>query len=418
MSTINLQEIILDQRFYFNTNKSLIERDIDLSLYIKTSQIVVISGIRRCGKSTLMYQIKEQINWENQNYCYFNFDDERIVLESEILSEIYNTSHKLFGEISVFFFDEIQNVPNWEKFVNRMYEQGKKVYVTGSNSNLMNSEISTTLTGRNKLIHLFPFSFNEFLRFLGKANTISKLTSLEKTNLIGDFDHYMNFGGFPIILKENDLELINSFFQDIIYRDIVARFKIYQVNELKQIGLYLMSNISKLFSYSTLQNISGVKSLSTIKDYLFYYEQSLLFMYIKKFDYSLKKQIMNSKKVYTIDNAFMHRIGLSFSENKSRALENIVYIELKRRGFDVFYHSGKNECDFIICEGLKVIQAIQVVYHFNKLNKNREIAGLKETMQNFQVKNGLILVYHQDNITDLPENVKLEFIWNWLLKKE
>jgi predicted AAA+ superfamily ATPase len=367
MSTINLQEIILDQRFYFNTNKSLIERDIDLSLYIKTSQIVVISGIRRCGKSTLMYQIKEQINWENQNYCYFNFDDERIVLESEILSEIYNTSHKLFGEISVFFFDEIQNVPNWEKFVNRMYEQGKKVYVTGSNSNLMNSEISTILTGRNKLIHLFPFSFNEFLRFLGKANTISKLTSLEKTNLIGDFDHYMNFGGFPIVLKENDLELINSFFQDIIYRDIVARFKIYQVNELKQIGLYLMSNISKLFSYSTLQNISGVKSLSTIKDYLFYYEQSFLFMYIKKFDYSLKKQIMNSKKVYTIDNAFMHRIGLSFSENKGRALENIVYIELKRRGYDVFYHSGKNECDFIICEGLKVIQAIQVVYHFKQI---------------------------------------------------
>ena len=254
---------------------------------------------------------------------------------------------------------------NWEKFINRMYEQGIKVFVTGSNAKLLSSEISTSLTGRNKLIELYPFSFLRISRFIGNSYDLKRITPKSKSLILKDFNKYFETGGFPLVVKENDTELINAYFQDIFYRDIISRYKLTQVNEIKQIGLYFASNIGKLFSYSTLREISGVKSLSSIKNYLYYYEQSYLYFYLKKFDYSVKKQIMNPKKVYIIDPAFAHRLGFNFSENKGRILENIVFLELLRRRKEVYYHSGRKECDFVVKEGLDIVEAIQVAYQVN-----------------------------------------------------
>ena len=411
-----LKEIMFDQKDVFNSRKHLIHRDIVLKKYIETDQIVIISGIRRCGKSSLLFLIKEKMNLKEPEYCYFNFDDERIIVDILILEDIYNLHLEVYGKEPVLFLDEIQNIGNWEKFVNRMYEQGIKVFVTGSNAKLLSSEISTSLTGRNKLIELYPFSFSEYLRFIGNNYDLDRITAKSKSLLLKDFNSYFETGGFPLVVKENDTELINAYFQDILYRDIISRYRLTQVNEIKQIGLYFASNIGKLFSYSTLKEISGVKSLSSIKDYLFYYEQSYLFFYLKKFDYSVKKQIMNPKKVYTIDPAFAHRLGFNFSENKGRILENIVYLELLRRGKEVYYYSGKRECDFVVKEGLDIVEAIQVAYLVDVTNYDSEYQGLQEAITTYNLKQGIILSYNIDE-SFIQGNVGIEImpVWKWLL---
>jgi predicted AAA+ superfamily ATPase len=414
-----LKEIMFDQCEVFNSRKHLIHRDIELEKYLTTSQVVIISGIRRCGKSSLLFLIKEKLKLKEADYCYFNFDDERITANISVLEEIYNLHIELYGKEPVLFLDEIQNIDNWEKFVNRMYEKGIKIFVTGSNAKLLSSEISTSLTGRNKLIELFPFSFSEYLRFIGNEYDLNRLSSKSKSLLLKDFNNYMETGGFPLVVKENDTELINAYFQDILYRDIISRYRLTQVNEIKQIGLYFASNIGKLFSYSTLQNISGVKSLSSIKDYLWYYEQTYLFFYLKKFDYSVKKQIMNPKKVYTIDSAFAHRLGFHFSENKGRILENIVFLELLRRHKEVYYYAGKNECDFLVKEGLEIVEAIQVAYLLDATNYEREYDGLDEAMQSHNIKRGLLLTNNaEEPFSTGTANIEVIPIWKWLLNPQ
>lgn len=407
---------MFDQKDVFNRGKQLITRDLELDRYISTKQVVVISGIRRCGKSSLLYLIKEEMNLSEEEYCYFNFDDERILTDVSILESIYNLHIEIYGREPILFLDEIQNIENWEKFVNRIYERGIKVFITGSNASLLSSEIATSLTGRNKQIELFPFSFAEFLRFNGKSYNLDRLSSRSKSFLIQDFTKYLEVGGFPIVVKENDTELINSYFQDILYRDIISRYRLTQVKEIKQIGLYFASNISKLFSYSTLMDISGVKSASSIKDYLYYYEQTYLWFYLKKFDYSLKKQIMNPKKVYGIDSAFVHRLGFSFSENKGRILENIVFLDLLRQGKEVFYHTGKKECDFVIKKGLKIVEAIQVTYSLNDSNFEREISGLQEAMEYYRLGKGTILCFDTiESSKPIPNGIEVQAVWKWLL---
>ncbi len=419
MNKERLKEILLDQKEVFSQPKQLIDRDIDLDKCINTSQVVIISGVRRCGKSSLLYLIKEKMQLDDASYCYFNFDDERIVNNISILEDIYNLHVEIYGREPILFLDEIQNIDHWEKFVNRIYEKGIKVFVTGSNAKLLSSEISTSLTGRNMVVEIFPFSFSEFLRYKGKDYNIQRLTSKDKALLIKDFNQYLENGGFPLIVKESDLEIINSYFQDILYRDIISRYKLIQVNEIKQIGLWFASNIGKLFSYATLQEISGVKSTSSIKNYLEYYQQSYLFFYLKKFDYSVKKQIMNPKKVYTVDPAIAHRLGFNFSENKGRVLENIVYLELIRRDKDIYFFSGKNECDFIIKEGIKVTGAIQVTWTLGDVNRKREIDGLKEAMSTYRLKQGLLLTMDSDEINQIEDgSIHIIPIWKWLLEDE
>ncbi len=418
MDRDRLKEIYFDQRDVFNGCSGLIKRDIDLGKYISTGLVVIISGIRRCGKSSLLYLIKEEMDLGDDEYCYFNFDDERIIADVSILDRIYNLHIEIYGREPVLFFDEIQNIGGWEKFVNRLYEKGKKVFVSGSNARLLSSEIATSLTGRNKLLELFPFSFKEYLLFLGRSYQTDRLSIREKSLLLKDFGSYIELGGFPLVVRENDIELINSYFQDILYRDIISRYRLSQVNEIKQIGLYFASNISRLFSYSTLQEVSGVKSTSSVKEYLHYYEQAYLFFYLKKFDFSVKKQVMNPKKVYVIDTGFANRLGFNFSQNTGRLLENIVFIELMRRGKEVYYYSGKSECDFLVREGLKVTDAIQVCNNLDNSNFDRELNGLFEAMHTHDISKGILLLFDvPDTDKPVPENIEVMPIWKWLVEE-
>ena len=417
MNTEVLKQIILDQKEGFNRERELIDREIDLTPFLKTRQVVVITGVRRCGKSSLLYLIKEKLKLNDADYCYLNFDDERIAKETAVLDLIYLLHIELYKTEPIFFFDEIQNIPNWEKFVNRMHEKGLKVFVTGSNAKLLSSEIATSLTGRNKTITLFPFSFSEYLKLKKKHYNPEKISSKNISLLQAYLQEYMLYGGFPLVLQENDLDLINNYFQDILYRDIIARYRITQVNELRQIALFLASNTGKLFSYSTLQKISGVKSTNSVKSYVDYLEQSYLFSYLKKFDYSVKKQMMNSRKSFAVDPALCNRLGFRFSENKGRILENIVYLQLLRKGNQIFYHSSKKECDFVIRDGLKIKAAIQVVYELTDTNAEREVEGLLEAMTMYNLKKGVIIAAHTTTQkTKIPDSINILPAWKWLLE--
>ena len=411
-----LQQIMVDQRETFNQQRYLIQRDVDLKHFIASNQIVVISGVRRCGKSSLLYLIKEEMSLSESKYCYFNFDDERIHLETALLDQIYNLHIELFEEEPVLFFDEIQNVSGWERFLNRLYEKGLKIFVTGSNARLLSSEIATSLTGRNKVLALYPFSFSEYLRYLKRNVSLKHSTSKQKALLQKDLNGYMEIGGFPLVIKDSDLEILNAYYQDILYRDIISRFRLSQVHELKELGLYLVSNISKRFSYSTLQKVTGIKSLSTLKDYLGYFEQSFLFFYLKKFDFSVKKQVMNPKKVYCIDPAFANRLGFAFSKNAGRLTENIVFLELLRRKQEVYYYQGKNECDFIIKKGMDVTDVIQVTHTLTAENYDREINGLKEAMEKYDLQKGTLIVNDIDTSVEVKESfVRVMYMTQWLL---
>lgn len=412
-----LKQIILDQREAFSRTRELIERDVPLDKFLPTRQVVIISGIRRCGKSSLMYLIKEKMQLREEDFCYFNFDDERILPDASLPEKIFSLHIQEFGKEPMLFFDEIQNIPKWEKFINRVYEKGIKVFLTGSNAALLSSEIASSLTGRNKVLELYPFSFSEFLRFHAQSFDLKKLSSVKEALLVKWFLHYLEVGGFPLAVIEDEPEIVDHYFRDILYRDIIVRYRLSQVNEIKEIALYFASNTGKIFSYRTLQGISGVKSTSSIKDYLAYYRQSYLFFYLSKFDFSLKKQVMNPKKVYAIDTAISKRLGFQFSDNHGRFLENLIFVELQRRGKEVFYHKEVHECDFVIKKGNKIEEAIQVCWQLDASNAPRELQGLREAMAVYGLKEGLILtMYKSDYSFDPDLGVRVVPAWNWLLE--
>jgi hypothetical protein len=297
-----------------------------------------------------------------------------------------------------------------------MYEQARKVFVTGSNATLLSSEISSSLTGRNKVLELYPFSFPEYLRMEGKAYSPDRLSVKQRSLLLNDLNAWLETGGLPLVVKEKDTEIVHALFQDILYRDIVVRYKLSNVEEVKQMALYLASNTGKLFSYATLQNISGLKSLSSVKNYLHYFEASYLFYYLKKFDYSVKKQIMNSRKVFAVDNAIPNRLGFRFSENKGRLLENAVFIELLRRGYELYYFSEKYECDFLVKENVHITEAIQVSFELNAENAGREIGGLAEAMKSYNIPKGTLIVFDENKFpVELPKGILVIPAYNWLM---
>jgi predicted AAA+ superfamily ATPase len=413
MEKQKLRIILADQKEDFLRTKELINRDVDMSKILNTKQIVLISGIRRCGKSTLLKLIHNKLN---KVFLYFNFTDERIV---NFTSSDFNVLYEIFLESNpkdyVFYFDEIQEISGWEKFLNRMHEKGIKIFVTGSNAKLLSSEIATALTGRNIVIHLSPFSFKEFLDF--RKIDLKHQTTSDNALLMNAFQEYLSLGGFPLIIKEKDSSLIQGYYSDIFYRDIVARYKLQNIEELKILSNYLISSSGRDISYSKMAVSSGISSKSLVKKYLQYFLNSYLFIEIKKFDYSYKKQVLNPRKFYPSDIGFLNEIGFKTSYNNGAVLENLVLLNLIYNYKEVFYHKKKNECNFLIKQGLTITKAIQVCYNITDENKKREIDGLIEAMQTYNLNNGLILTYEQEEILTM-ENKKIVVkpVWKWLLE--
>lgn len=416
MEKTKLYELLNEQQELFNKREELIEREISIEPYLKGNEIVIITGIRRCGKSTLLKIISNKIN---KKKIYINFDDVRFTdFKIENFQDIENFAkelHSIESEV-VFFFDEIQNVPSWERWVNNLFAKKIKVFVTGSNSSLLSSEISTFLTGRNKVLKLYPFSFKEFLRFKDIAE--NPKTSNERITLMNAFEEYFEKGGFPLVIKNNDLELSKQYFEDILNKDIIRRYNIKKTKEIKDLILYLFSNVGSIYSYSTLKTVSGIKSLSMIKNYIEYMKGVFLASTINRFDYSLKKQKVSSSKFYVLDNSFLKTVAFNFIENRGQRLENLVFVELLKRDFEVYYHLDKKECDFIVKKGLKITQAIQVCLNLeNPMTKKREIEGLLEALQKYNLKEGIILTLDKESEENISgKKIIIMPVWKWLLE--
>lgn len=416
MEKERLRQIIFDQQELFKEKDDLIDRDVPLEKYLKGSEIIIITGIRRCGKSSLLKLISKKTS---DKIFYLNFEDIRLSdfnLKNfeeieDILSEIYGIKTKV-----IYFLDEIQNIKGWERWVNNLYTRKIKVFVTGSNSSLLSSEISTFLTGRNKVIKLYPFSFREFLRF--KNIKIDYKTTDEKRAIIHGFNEYFEKGGFPLIIKENDLELSKQYFGDILNKDIIQRYGIRKIKEMNDLVIYLFSNVSKTYSYSALKSVSQIKSLSMINNYIGYLKSVFLAVTINKFDYSVKKQKVSSSKFYVLDNSFLKTVAFNFSENFGQRLENLVFINIVRKDLEVYYHYQKYECDFVLKESLKITQAIQVCLDLNNpKTKQREINGILEAMKMYKLKQGLILTLEQeDKIFLNGKEIIVKPVWKWLLE--
>ncbi|VAW38843.1 Uncharacterized ATPase, AAA superfamily [hydrothermal vent metagenome] len=391
-------------------------------------EIHTITGVRRSGKSTLMRLLMKKLLDSGRavrNQLFFlNFEDERF---AEFVLDDFQALYEAYLEIEApagkkyFFLDEIQNIPGWQRWVNRLYEfEDIKIFVTGSNAAMLSAEIAAALTGRNRIIELYPFSFLEFVQAKGTIPDERDFLRPEKrAALVHLFDRYLQTGGFPEAVKTGDTSILQEYFRDIIYRDIVARHGIRNVHELRELVLYLASNLSCMMSYKKLQSLISVKSTNTVKKYLGYLADAYLFISVDLFDYSVKKQIYNPAKIYCIDHALAAAAGFRFSADIGRTLENIVCLELKRRGHEIYYWRNRTglEVDFVIKQGLDITGAIQVCHDLEAPDtKRREIKAAIAAAKTFDLDTVKIITSDawQEETFD---GIKIDCIpiWKWLL---
>lgn len=345
---------------------------------------LVVSGIRRSGKSTLLTQLIEK--QEQNNFLFLNFDTPKLfnfefndfALLDEIIAE-----NPL---IQTLYFDEIQVIEGWEVYVRGKLDQGFQVVVTGSNASLLSRELGTKLTGRHISKELFPFSFAEFCEFLGKEKNVETV------------ENYLQRGGFPQYLQLNEEEILNTLINDILYRDIIVRFGIRDERSMKRLLLFLAGNVGNLITAGKLKQSLEVKSTATVQEYLSHLEQAYVIQMLPKFSYSYKVQLANPRKIYFIDNGLQRVISPSFSQDLGRKLENAIFWELRRRFSEIYYYNENNkECDFVVCQKSTPIQLIQVCWQLNAENLMRERDGLLDAMNFFGFEQGLIVTLDQED---------------------
>lgn len=373
--------VIDSQREVFLKQDSGFSRDALSQIPIVNSFATIITGIRRCGKSTLLLQLLRR---DYQNAIYLNFDDIRL---SGFETADFTRLHKEIErrEIRVLFFDEVQVIENWEKFINQLLREGYKVFITGSNASMLSVELGTHLTGRHLSMELFPFSYSEFIRF-------KKLNNDE--NAVID---YLKTGGIPEYVKSSVSYVLNALVDDILMRDIAIRHSVRDVNSLRQLTAYLITNIGNLVSANKLSGMFDIKSPATFLEYFSFLKDAYLLDFIPMFSHSLKIQARNPKKVYVTDMGLYTENALSTSDNMGRRLENLVFLHLRRKYKHIFYYKDRGECDFIAIEKNTVKEAIQVCLTITNENFDREYNGLLEAVQNLGLKQGTIVTLNQSD---------------------
>ena len=397
-----IEKSLVLQRLFLNKKQEGFNRESLAKLQLSTSHILIITGVRRCGKSTLLQQISKKIKEE---IIYFNFEDPRIY--GFELEDFTKLDEIVGDEIRYYFFDEIQNVEKWELFIRHLHDRDKRIAITGSNASLLSKELGTRLTGRNIQIELFPFSYTEYLMFLQLENNLAS------------FNLYLEDGGFPEYLKSKHKEQHQQLFKDIVYRDIIVRHGIRQAKTLIDIALFLIANVGKEYSLNGIKNTFGVGSANSVADYIHWLEDSYVLFSMPRFSWSLKSVSINPKKVYCIDTGFAQANSLSFSEDTGRLLENCVYLALRRKYKEIYYFKDKGECDFIVKEAQDILHIIQVCAEIHSDNKAREVNGLLAALTFFSKTEGLILTLNQEDVLMINDvKVRLLPVWKWLQNGE
>jgi len=373
--------------------KRWIERDAELPTTSK--RIIIVSGVRRCGKSTLI----QQKLFRTGDALFINFEDPRLINFS---LEDFPRLEKIAQETgkTLLVLDEVQNIDHWELFARAANERGVQLFVTGSNAEVLSRELGTRLTGRYKQIELFPFSYKEFLAF----------RNLERN--LESFDEFFESGGFPEYLEEKDDDYLRTLLRNIIIRDIAVRRNITNENQLIRLAVHLLSNSGKEFSFNNISRILEIKSVRTVIDYCDFLKESYLLDFIPMYSPSIKKQLVNPKKCYSIDPVFAKANSMSFSKDLGRRLENFVFNRL-RREFNELYYFRKpgSECDFLVKQKDQIIQAVQVCWEVNNENMKRELNGLKDAMADTGATEGFIVTCRQE---DQLDGIKLIPSWKWM----
>ncbi len=405
MQSSKIFEIISSYNHYWTTGaiEAGIKRDIlpTCLRQLDSKEVVVLKGVRRCGKSTIMAQvIRELLSRNVQPTSLLRVNLEEPLFSSEysveLLEHIYRTYRERVqpeGKCWL-FIDEVQNIPGWESWVRGRSETEEiKIFVTGSSSQMLSREIGTKLTGRHVSFEIFPLSFQEYLRFNNlEINTELDYTTRRAT-IRKSFNEYLMYGGFPEVVLRTAAEdkelLLKSYFEDILYRDIVTRYEIRDVSNLRNLAVYLLTNVAKLTSITKLKNNFTISQDKT-ENYVSAIMESYLLFQLQMFSYSLKNTMRAGFKPYAIDTGLRNRVAFAFSEDMGWLVENVVFCHLKRHHEEVYYHTNGNDTDFLVKEGMRISKRIQVWYEdvsvtsiperemacFNKLTEEYESAEL------------------------------------------
>jgi len=404
---------------------------IDLS----TDFIWTIIGARRTGKTYFCFQIIQQLIEQGitrNDILYINFEDERLLGASaddltDLLDAYYELTNSSKKRTIYLFLDEIQNVANWDAWVRRIHDtdKGIKLVLTGSSSKLLSKEISTRLRGRVLSREIYPLSFAELLAWEEIAYDQKTIAhSKRRYRIKQTFEKYLVGGGFPAVVTNPHLEeeILQSYYDSMIFRDIVERHNIKDAKKLKMVGKMLFERVANDISYSKLANklkSAGYDfSKNTIVEYLSHFEDAYIFFQNLKYEYSLTKQLGAIKKLYCIDNGLLNAVSFKFSKDFGTLLENAAYIALKRAGKEVYYHRQSYECDFLIKSKNRVVEAIQVTRALTDENRAREIRGLIEAMKEYKMKKGTIIVHEGEENEEVVEGMQISYIpaWRWFLQ--
>ncbi len=385
-----LSGLIRRQRDKIMRQKSYLRKELH-TIHLYDDFVLVISGIRRCGKSTLLSQLIAREMGNNRkdkgsaDFLFLNFDTPQLfdfeLSDFQLLDEIIEEQ-----QTETLFFDEIQVVEGWEIYVRSKLDEGFRVVVTGSNASLLSKELGTKLTGRHISKELYPFSFVEYREYLGKENNAAAVKE------------YLLQGGFPQYLQLGEKEILEMLLNDIVYRDIVVRYGIRDASSLKRLVLFLAGNVGNLISANKLRANLAIKSTATVQDYLSFLENGYLIALLPKFAYSHKVRLVNPRKVYCINNGLQEVISPSFTKDVGRKLENAVYWELRRQYREIYYYNENNrECDFVIFEKGVPVKAVQVCLQLTTENRKREQQGVLDAMERLNLAKGDIITLEQED---------------------
>jgi predicted AAA+ superfamily ATPase len=341
---------------------------------LRHEEVTVIRGVRRAGKTFVLFHMLQK-----HGGIYLNFEDDRLYdFDIGDFEKVLDMAQE--PKNPIIYLDEVQHVAGWEKFAHRIHRK-VKLFVTGSNSGLLSSDYATSLVGRTKSFDVFPLIFPEFLRFTGKRKGRAS------------FLDYMETGGFPRIVISGDTSLAGEYLDRIIYRDILGTKNVRYPEALKTLALYLLSNVGKEFSFRTLREVSGIRHESTVKDYLGLLRDAYLIGMMNRYDPSLKVQESYGKKVFAMDTAFIS-LGKRRERDMGRVLENMVFLHLKQKGFDLFYGKNGKEADFIVCKGLNPLRIVNVSLEVvDKRTLQREIGSLHYFQEKINVPAELVSLY-------------------------
>lgn len=416
---MRIKEIIISQREErdFLLSRDYVPREglAEARASLGNDLIKVIVGPRRAGKSVFALLMLKDLD-----FSYLNFDDERL-LSIRDYDEIFKGLQEVYGPTPYILLDEVQNLDAWELWVSRLQRRGLKIVVTGSNSKLLSRELSTHLTGRYKAFNLYPFSFREFLDAKGFSVDPFSLSRETLGLLLNHLHGYLEIGGYPEVVlgKVDPKSYLKTLVESVLFKDVVKRYNIRFAKKLYDLALYLLSNTGSRFSYTKLKNTLSFRSTHTVENYVRYLEEAFVVFGVERFSTKLKERIKSPRKVYSYDPGvaavFKHRFAPAYGT----LMENLVALELLRRGKEFYYFQSKDgrEVDFIVKEGLGKYRLIQVSYDISSEDtRKREFSAFLKAYRETGIRDALLLSWdEEEEVVWKGLKISIYPLWKWLL---